>query len=370
MTIIQPADMKTLTDQLGVLIDVFTPGIDVANLNAAMLVPKLSTIFASTDPDQFGEWLPYFQGIIKAAGSSTLSAAGISVGGAFTGIGVGGGSFGAGSGFLNRSAEYANLISVLNGIRKIVTAHASADGISGVNDLNTYAAYFNGLLAYQMLYSPSFASLYWYANNGGAQLSPAAVFAPADMRLATFTYTGANAGTVTNNASANWPTANGYSTPAATNTGGTGTTWKGTWNSATTYSTKDVVISGGVYYVAVTGSTNITPGTDLTKWTLNTFGNPLYLGSMPVAQAFAPILTPRCKITVTINGTGVVTVTGPNQNGVSRTWTGNIGAATAGSYVDLTPSTGGDRLNGVPTAIAVAGTATAGAFDVVTKAER
>jgi hypothetical protein len=371
MTIIQPTNFKTLTDQIGLAVTTFQPGIDVTNLICAMLSGQLSTIFGTTDPDQFGEWLPYSQGLTKASGASTINAAGQSVSGAFTGFGVGGGSFGAGSGFLSRNAEYANFISWINGSKRIISSHASQDGISGVVDLNSYATYFNTITPYQMLYTPAFAAAYWYANNGGQQLLPANVFAPAEMQLATFTYTGVNAGTLSNNASTNWPTTNGYSSPAPVNTGGQGTSWRSTWSSITAYVTKDVVVYNNVYYVAVAGSTNITPGTDITKWVINTFGNNLYLGGMPVAQAFAPINVPACRITVTINGTGVVTVTGVNQAGTAgRTWTATISSATAGTLINLVPTVPGDRLNGVPTAIAAAGTATAGAFNVVTTAER
>jgi len=130
------------------------------------------------------------------------------------------------------------------------------------------------------------------------------------------------------------------------------------------------VLYNGAWYVAVAGSTNVTPGTDATKWTPCTFGNNLYLGGMPVAQAFAPVLTPAVKITTTINNNATVTVTAPNQLGVSRTWTAVINSATAGTLINLTPTNTGDRMNGTPTAISVSGPATAGALDVVTTAER
>ena len=49
---------------------------------------------------------------------------------------------------------------------------------------------------------------------------------------------------------------------------GQGYLWRGTWDSATVYAAYDCVFYNGSGYVAVAGSTNVTPGTDATKWNL------------------------------------------------------------------------------------------------------
>lgn len=48
----------------------------------------------------------------------------------------------------------------------------------------------------------------------------------------------------------------------------TGWTWQGVWSSATAYVAKDVVFHSGSSYLALLSSTNVTPGTDGTKWAL------------------------------------------------------------------------------------------------------
>lgn len=45
-------------------------------------------------------------------------------------------------------------------------------------------------------------------------------------------------------------------------------TWRGVWNAASAYVTDDVVERNGSSYVAIASSTNITPGTDATYWSL------------------------------------------------------------------------------------------------------
>ncbi|RZU39316.1 collagen-like protein [Edaphobacter modestus] len=49
---------------------------------------------------------------------------------------------------------------------------------------------------------------------------------------------------------------------------GGSTNWRGTWSSTTTYADFDAVAYLGSSYIAVTASTNVTPGTDATKWQL------------------------------------------------------------------------------------------------------
>jgi hypothetical protein len=46
------------------------------------------------------------------------------------------------------------------------------------------------------------------------------------------------------------------------------TPWRGAWDSATTYTQFDSVSYSGSAYLAVAASTNVTPGTDSTKWNL------------------------------------------------------------------------------------------------------
>jgi hypothetical protein len=109
----------------------------------------------------------------------------------------------------------------------------------------------------------------------------------------------------------------------------------------------------------------------LTKWVVNTFGNNVYQGNMPMAQGFAPVATIAAKITTTINGTCVATITAKKQDGVtSKTWTVTLDNLTAGTLINMAPTTGGDRAYSTVSAIAISGTANAGAFDTVTVDER
>jgi len=258
-----------------------------------------------------------------------------------------------------------------NGAWSITVVDADHFSLSGSVGNGAYTSGGTAVNPFACLFSPDFASAWWYAY--GKQLDPSTVFAPAGIVMAHFAITGSGTGTLSNNAATNWPAANGYTVPAPSNTGGSGTTDAGIWNSATAYTMGPpipVVLYNGAWYVAVAGSTNVTPGTDPTKWTPCTFGNNLYLGSMPMAQAFAACKTPAVKITTTINNAASVTVTAPNQMGVSKTWTATIDNAIAGTVINLTPANPGDRINGAPTAITVSGPATAGALDVVTTAER
>ncbi|HXE63237.1 MAG TPA: hypothetical protein VN519_06825 [Bryobacteraceae bacterium] len=378
MTLITPASIITTYGDLSRLFTDLLTATDLANLHSQMVLSDLSAALALTDPSQFGAHLPYAQGLTKSVGSITAAGAPANV--TFGGAGVGGGSFGAGNGLYSRVGIFSGLFSFFEGERKAILTYATLNGIPSITNLTTYAQYYNnpsnpGGSAFQVLYNPNFAALYWNAYNQGQYLDPSVVFAPAGIILGHFAITGTNAGTISNNAATNWPSANGYSAPAPTNTGGQGTTDAGTWSSLTTYTVSSgvltpVVLYNGVYYVAVATSTNVTPGTNPSYWVVNTFGNNRYLGGMPMPQAFAPILNPACSITTTINGTCVVTVTALNQNGVSHTWTATISSATAGSIINLSPSTGGDRMNSAVTAVSIAGTATAGAFDIVTTAER
>jgi hypothetical protein len=47
---------------------------------------------------------------------------------------------------------------------------------------------------------------------------------------------------------------------------GQGYTWKGAWNTTTTYAPYDTVSRSGSSYVCTVANTNIDPGTDTTHW--------------------------------------------------------------------------------------------------------
>jgi hypothetical protein len=53
-----------------------------------------------------------------------------------------------------------------------------------------------------------------------------------------------------------------------TSSSGSTLTWRGSWNSSTTYNVDELVEYNGSAYIAVATSTNVTPGTDITKWEL------------------------------------------------------------------------------------------------------
>lgn len=55
---------------------------------------------------------------------------------------------------------------------------------------------------------------------------------------------------------------------ATINLGNVGLVPKGTWSSSTTYNRLEFVEHDGSSYVALASSTNVTPGTDSTKWQL------------------------------------------------------------------------------------------------------
>lgn len=81
-------------------------------------------------------------------------------------------------------------------------------------------------------------------------------------------------------------------------------------------------------------------------------------------------VNPECHVSVSINGTAAVTVTGKNQAGTAgRTWTGTGDSVAAPNTFALTPTVGTDRLREV-TGIASVGTATAGTFHVQSIIER
>jgi hypothetical protein len=414
--------LKLLTDHTGQLYNLFTPGIDLTKQKATSLVTDLAAIF-SADIDQQLAWYPYVRGIYQSGSGISTNAAGLPANSAFGGNGVGGGSFGQGTGILNRSSILVSALqSCLEGYRKQIAVYAAVDGIAGVVDLPSYAAYYNAITPFSVLFSPYFAAAYFYAYGGSKYLPASCVFAPSGILLGLFTITGANAGTLSANTATNFPLVNGYAVPVPTTTindvqtlmmsgaptGGTFTmTFAGVTTSALAYNISAGSLQTALQGLSSVGSGNVTcaggamPGTPITitsaagfagvphskftttdsltggtsprtfvEHTIQGNSNNTFLGGFPMAQAIAPVLGPAILVGTTINGTCAVTVTALNQAGISHTWTATADNAVAGTQLALTPSTGGDRMNSTPTAIAVAGTATAGAFTVITTAER
>lgn len=325
------------------------------------------------DPTQYTEWQTATTGVTTPP--ATVSASGAPLNNGFGGTGLGGGSFGNGQGLVNVASLYnggwAAFVQRFKAEMQKYGKIASATIVDG----STYAGWFNnpansGGAAFSTLYSPDWAAIYYWAYAqlasplylaaaNGTAYPP--VFAPQGMQLATFTISAANTGTASNNASTNWPTANGYATPAPSNTGPGND--RGAYSSGTTYAIGDAVLSGGIAYISLVNS-NIgnTPATSPSDWAVNTFGYNLYLGNMPMAQAFAPLKSAQAHVTTNINGPCPLTVTAPayDSSGVfhaARLFTATLDNDTAGTIVQLTPTVSGDRMYGVPIAICVAGDA-------------
>ena len=318
MTLIIPSILLPLADAVGKNAGIFLPAIDAANAAAKANATATYAAFTS-DPTQGAAWYQGARTVYQSASGAT-GASGAASSNAFGGGGLGGGSFGTGAGMLNRQSL---LVGGWNGQlevwRQQIRSNAVAAGLTGVTGLSSYGIYENGLTPFSCLFTPDFATLYWYAYNQGQMLDASTVFAPSNIVMAAYAVTGAGAGTLTAPA-ANFPSANGYVAPS--------------------------------------------PTTD-------TYGNNVFIGGLPMAQGFAPTLAPAIKCTTNITGTGVVTVTALNQAGASRTWTATLtGLTTASAPLVLTPATAGDRMSGVPTAITIPAGVTAGAFTVITQAER
>ncbi len=306
------ADILALTNQLGTIYKDTAAAIAQANVDAAAIYPALLTADAGADPLHVAAYAPIVTGITgSGAQTQTTSPFGAT-------SGVTPGAFGTGQRSLNlRSFFNGNFNAVLEYIRKDLTNYAGATGVSG---LPSYAIYQNGLTPFSVLYTPAFASLFWQAYNQGLQLDPSTVFAPAGIVLATYAIAGAGAGTLT---AGSFPRVNGYTSPAH--------------------------------------------GTD-------SYGNPLYVGGMPMAQGFAPLVSIKAHVTTAINGTCAAVVAAPDQNGTSQNWTATldnhaVSAADGSTDVAFT-GPAGKRIGGVPTGITFTGAATAGAFTVVSTAER
>ncbi|MGB9104045.1 MAG: collagen-like protein, partial [Terriglobales bacterium] len=116
---------------------------------------------------------------------------------------------------------------------------------------------------------------------------------------------------------------------------GQGYTWKGAWSAAAAYAAYDCVSYNGSSYVALAANTNVTPGTDATKWDL--------LAQASLVGNFVDLQSNQ-----TIGGTKTFssTITG-NISGSAGTISGTISklqvsdfpalatVATTGSYGDL-----------------------------------
>jgi hypothetical protein len=310
-TLITTTNLLTETDAIGKIYAAVVAGIDTALVLAQTLATtEQGTIFAA-DLTQLLEWAPATQGMYGAGASASGSGAG-SAFGSIGGFG-GGGAFGSGTGALSRYAMMPmTLFAKLENMRKEIAKYGPAVD-SSIVDLGTFAAWYNST-PYTVLFSPTLAAAYFFVYGGARQLPAASVFAPEAVVLSTATITGAN--TVSLVAGA-LPQANGYGTPAST--------------------------------------------TDAA-------GYPLYVGGQPSAQGFAPVKNLEALITTNINGTCALTVTASKAGGGTDTWTGTLDNATIGTKIALTPGTGGHRAIAVPSAVAIAGTATAGAFAVQTGA--
>lgn len=376
-TLVTPTQLLALTDRIGLIYNRMVAGIDNGNQEAQSLLTDLAAQFTS-DSNQENEWYPYVTAVYTPA--SGLNASGQSVG--FGGLTVAPGSFGRGFGLLNRQSEFQTIFSSLldNCIRPEIAKYGAAVN-TAIVDLSSHAAYENGQTPFSELYSPDFASAYWYGYRMAKQLDAVSipggsgtiayppVFAPQGMQLATGTITAADTITLSNNSATNWPAANGYGAPSPANAGPGYD--RGAWSSATAYNAGDAVSYNGGYYIAIQSGTNQNPATATAYWKQNTFGNNLYLGNVPMAQWFAPMKSAQAHVTTNINGTCALTVTAPayDSSGLyhaSRTFTATLDNDTAGTVAQLTPTVSGDRMAGVPTALAVAGTATAGVLNIET----
>jgi hypothetical protein len=390
--------------------------LDIANAIAQGILSTLAADLATTDPAHFAALTPFVTGIYGTAPGSIST----SPFGAVSGIGPG--SFGTGQGLLNRT-------SILNGaffawIEALRKDMATYGAIYSIVDLSTYAAYQNALTAYSCLYTPDFATLFWYAYNLAQQVAGPAVFAPSGIVMAAFEVTGSDAGVLT---PGSFPSVNGYSlAPLAVNCGvititGADTVstsgFTGTGSNAVAYvstaisggsgstATLTVTDSNGNTFTAnvsalAAGSqaafTSTKAGTPMATPvsvalsgtatggvvrivsggpTYDTYGNQVWIGGLPMAQGFAPNHSPTVYVSSTTNGTAVLTITAPNQNGVSVTWVTTITGGQSTGYstpviVGAGTAWASDRMSGAPTNITVSGAVTSGSVQVLSGLER
>ncbi|MDE2101080.1 MAG: hypothetical protein KGL39_27785 [Patescibacteria group bacterium] len=385
--------------------------IDDANSDAQAILSGLATDLASSDPAHFAALVPYISGIYGVVpGESAPTSSFGSV------AGIGAGSFGAGQGLLNRASILSGAAyAFFEGLRSDLAKYGSALSIS---DLSTYAAYQNALSAYSCLFNPDTAALYWYAYNEAKLLAAACVFAPQGIVLSKFILTGAGAGNfypgtyATANSLTAYPLAAycGSVTVTAANTcttsgltgtgnnavayvstaitGGTGSTLTITVtdsNGNTFSAVLDAAAAGTIkaFTPTVSGTVMATPVSATCAGTAtggvveiieggpttDAYGNDVYPGGLPMAQGFAPLKNTLIAVTADTDNSVDVTVTAPNQAGVSKTWITSIaGAQTAGYSTAMTVGAGtagaSDRIYATPTDVSVSGAATSGTIDV------
>jgi len=183
-------------------------------------------------------------------------------------------------------------------------------------DIVSFAAYYNRSTPASLLFSPNFASAYWFGYSAARMLDAASVFAPPQVPMAVVTITAGNTATFTDT----YPRANSYVNPPPTS---------------------------------------------------DSYGNLVFAGGMPMAQGFAPPIAVEILVTANISGACAMTVTAPDQNGISRTWTATLDNLNAGGVCPLIPSSPGARIGGVITAVSIVGAASSGAATIqVAAAER
>ncbi|MGA2001390.1 MAG: DNRLRE domain-containing protein [Terriglobales bacterium] len=116
---------------------------------------------------------------------------------------------------------------------------------------------------------------------------------------------------------------------------GQGYTWKGAWSAATAYVAYDSVFYNGSSYVALAANSNVTPGTDATKWDLlaqaSLVGNFVDLESN---QTIGGTKTFSSTITGNISGSAG-TISGTITKSQVSDFPALATAATTGSYGDL-----------------------------------
>jgi hypothetical protein len=127
--------------------------------------------------------------------------------------------------------------------------------------------------------------------------------------------------------------------------GGSSITWLGAWSSSSSYLATDAVSFAGSSWIAVASSTNVTPGTDGTKWQL-------------LAQAGAAGATGAAGSTGATGPTGTAGATGPTGPTGPQGTAGATGATGSTGPTGSTGSTGPTGSAGAAATIA-AGTATA-----------
>lgn len=120
-----------------------------------------------------------------------------------------------------------------------------------------------------------------------------------------------------------------------------------------------------IHAFAVDGSA-LTGGGHSASWAQTVVGG---------AQGYCPVADLRANVTVNINNTLTITVTGKGWDaaGVAhtgRTWTIVLDNLNAGQHADATPTIGGDRLAQITGVAISAGAATAGAFTLDSVLER